>query len=90
MKYSGKLYGKAHGKNYFPLVLTAEDVDRIEMERDQMKESLEYILGIGLTVKTTERAERALGISGHNADVDLPDTSAQDSASKSNNPAVSG
>jgi hypothetical protein len=26
----------------------------------------------------------------HNVDVDLPDTAAQDSASKSNNPAVSG
>jgi hypothetical protein len=67
MKYSGKLYGKGHGKTYFPLVLTAEDVDRIEKERDEMKEALEYILGIGLTVKTTERAERALGISGQNA-----------------------
>ena len=29
-------------------------------------------------------------ISSANADVDLPDTAAQDSASKSNNPAVSG
>jgi hypothetical protein len=77
MKYSGKLYGKGHGKTYFPLVLTAEDVDRIEKERDEMKEALEYILGIGLTVKTTERAERALGISGQNANVDLPDTAAQ-------------
>jgi hypothetical protein len=28
--------------------------------------------------------------SGHNANVDLPDTAAQDSASKTNNPAVSG
>ena len=32
----------------------------------------------------------APGLDSENADVDLPDTAAQDSASKSNNPAVSG
>ena len=38
----------------------AEYIDQLKKERDEMKEALEYILGIGLTVKTTERAERAL------------------------------
>jgi len=27
MKYTGKLYGKGHGRTYFPLVLTSEEVD---------------------------------------------------------------
>ena len=62
MNYVGRLYGKGHGKTYFPLVMTAEEVDRIEKERDQMKEALEYILGIGLTPKTEERARRALNL----------------------------
>jgi hypothetical protein len=34
--------------------------------------------------------QRVRGILGHNVKVDLPDTAAQDSASKTNNPAVSG
>jgi hypothetical protein len=69
MNYTGKLYGKGHGRTYFPLVLTSEDVDRIEKERDEMKEALEYILGIGLTQKTRAKAERALGISRQNVEV---------------------
>jgi len=32
MNYTGKLYGKGHGKTYFPLVLTSEDVDRMEKD----------------------------------------------------------
>ena len=31
MNYSGKLYGKV-GKTYIPLVLTSEDVDKMERE----------------------------------------------------------
>ncbi len=61
MNYSGKLYGKGQGRTYFPLVLTSEDVDRMQKEHGEMKEALEYILGIGLTVKTESKALRALG-----------------------------
>ena len=60
MNYAGKLYGKGHGKTYFPLVLTSEDVDQMQKEHAAMKDALEYILGIGLTPKTEERARRAL------------------------------
>ena len=40
-------------------------------------------------IETIEEEMKAFLLQ-HNADVDLPDTAAQDSASKSNNPAVSG
>jgi|OM-RGC.v1.035005795 hypothetical protein len=30
MKYTGKLYGNIGGKEYFPLVLTSEDVDKMQ------------------------------------------------------------
>lgn len=32
MQYSGKLYGK-HCRKYFPMIMTAEDVDRMATER---------------------------------------------------------
>lgn len=33
MKYSGKLYGKI-GRNYIQLVITSEELDAMERERD--------------------------------------------------------
>lgn len=47
-----------------------------------------YVLKDALAAFAPTAAE--IKVSGHNADVDLPDTAAQDSASKSNSPAVSG
>ena len=37
MNYTGKLYGKGHGRTYFPLVLTSEDVDRMESELNELR-----------------------------------------------------
>jgi hypothetical protein len=37
MNYTGKLYGK-FGKTYFPLILTSEDVDRMERELAEARE----------------------------------------------------
>ena len=44
MNYTGKLYGKGHGRTYFPLVLTSADVDRMEKEHAEMMESLQELL----------------------------------------------
>lgn len=55
-----------------------EDMEQVILERDEMKNALEYILGIGLTTKTQERAEKALGISPQNAHVEASaDTNTQ-------------
>jgi hypothetical protein len=54
MNYTGKLYGKGHGKTYFPLVLTSEDVDRMEKEHAEMKSALEYIAHSGLSARHLE------------------------------------
>lgn len=51
MNYTGKLYGKGHGRTYFPLVLTSEDVDRMEKEHAEMKAALEYIAHSGLSAR---------------------------------------
>lgn len=42
MQYGGKLYGK-HGRKYFPMILTAENVDRIEKERSDAISALKII-----------------------------------------------
>ena len=39
MKYVGKLYGKI-GRKHIPMLLTSDDVDRIEMERDEARKQL--------------------------------------------------
>jgi hypothetical protein len=39
MKCHGKLYGK-FGEEYVPLIMTSEDVDRIEQERNDFLEAL--------------------------------------------------
>lgn len=44
MNYTGKLYGKGHGRTYFPLVLTSEDVDRMQEENRQLKDMLATLL----------------------------------------------
>ena len=36
MKYQGKLYGRV-GRRHFELKLTADDVDRLEQERDEAR-----------------------------------------------------
>ena len=35
MKYSGKLYGKV-GKTYIPLILTSEEVDAMERDKERL------------------------------------------------------
>jgi hypothetical protein len=40
MNYTGKLYGKGHGKTYFPLILTSEDVDGMQEENLHLKAML--------------------------------------------------
>jgi predicted DNA-binding protein len=40
MNYTGKLYGKGHGRTYFPLVLTSEDVDAMHEENRHLKDML--------------------------------------------------
>jgi hypothetical protein len=49
------------------------DMEGLIAERDEMKNALEYILGVGLTVKTQERAEKALGLSPKNSVLTQPD-----------------
>jgi hypothetical protein len=39
MEYKGKLYGKV-GKSYFPLVLTTEDIDTMELELKALREEV--------------------------------------------------
>lgn len=60
MQYHGKLYGKGHGKTYFPLVLTSEDVDKMETENAQMREALGHIRSI-LTEKDEHGKDLELG-----------------------------
>ena len=40
MNYTGKLYGKGHGRTYFPLVLTSDDVDEMQEENRHLKDQL--------------------------------------------------
>jgi hypothetical protein len=40
MNYTGKLYGKGHGRTYFPFLLTSEDVDRMAEEIRHLKDML--------------------------------------------------
>ena len=42
MTYSGKLYGK-HGRTYFPLIMTAAQVDKIEAQRDDLRTALKNL-----------------------------------------------
>jgi hypothetical protein len=42
MKYEGKLYGKV-GNHYFPLLLTSNDVDSMEMELNELRKKQEII-----------------------------------------------
>jgi hypothetical protein len=43
MEYKGMIYAK-YGNRYIPLLLSAEDVDKIESENKEFKESIEELL----------------------------------------------
>lgn len=43
-------------------VVPTEFAEKLERERNELKEALIYILGIGLTQKTKAKAEKALQI----------------------------
>lgn len=45
-----------------PVELLTEFAKKLERERNELKEALGYILGIGLTQKTKAKAEKALQI----------------------------
>jgi hypothetical protein len=72
-----RIIGERDGKNFWnrcvpcdcqsdPLIPVRASqwalLNQCAKDRDEMKNALEYILGIGLTAKTQARAEKALGI----------------------------
>jgi hypothetical protein len=70
MNYTGKLYGKGHGRTYFPLVLTSEDVDRMEKEHAAMKAALQEMIRRSYNETELRRMAREALDSCQNADVD--------------------
>lgn len=51
MEYKGTLYGKV-GKSYFPLVKTAEQVDKMESDNKQMLKELKNTLTVIDNIKS--------------------------------------
>jgi hypothetical protein len=73
-----------------PLMVPAHEYNRVASNlADALSLALQYVPHEGYDADEIRRLERDATIPP-NADVDLPDTAAQDSASKSNSPAVSG
>lgn len=100
MHYYGELYGKAGSRSFFPTGKTGKDWDELEKKLDAALASLADLHAALVRYEGDVDGEapsehhrmmdRAAALLPGNVNVDLPDTAAQDSASKSNSPAVSG
>ena len=62
MNYTGRLYGKSHGRTYFPLVLTSEDVDAMERELKNLRQrvtELEIVADLAAGLSTSQDCDPA-------------------------------
>ena len=57
MKYSGKLYGKI-GRNYIQLVITSEELDAMERERDEARDRADTMFANHVDILDQARRER--------------------------------
>ena len=62
MKYEGRLYGRMGKCGYIPLIMTSEDVDKIEAERDELQTALREMIAAKGRFNTQTAMERLIAL----------------------------